>query len=112
MEKDSNIRNQAMFLSSFTPQEVSNFLKTENHAISEEVLTAIVSHKIDGEVFLQLNEEYLREIAPFLGDRIKLKRIISDIQRSLSLASFATVSSPVRDNPAHKTIAIAKCLLL
>ena len=34
-------------------------------------------HKIDGLTFIQLNEEYLRELAPLLGDRIKIKKLVS-----------------------------------
>ena len=42
------------------------------------------SYKIDGEAFLELTEEYLREVAPILGDRIKLKKIISGVQLNSS----------------------------
>ena len=75
--------NCKTFLSSFTPEEVSAFMRTENPALSEDVLSAIVSHKIDG-AFLELTEEYLREVAPILGDRIKLKKIISGVQLNSS----------------------------
>lgn len=34
-------------------------------------------HKIDGEVFVALNDEYLREIARLLGDRLKIKRALA-----------------------------------
>ena len=43
--------NCKTFLSSFTPEEVSVFVQTENPALSEDVLSAIVSHKIDREAF-------------------------------------------------------------
>ena len=46
--------------------------------MSEEVISNIKQHKIDGKIFLQLNEEYLREVAPLLGDRMKLKQVISE----------------------------------
>ena len=32
-----------------------------------------MEHKIDGEVLLQLNDEHLKEIAPLLGDRLKVE---------------------------------------
>ena len=44
----------------------------------KDVLENIRIHKIDGAAFLQLNEEYLREVAPLLGDRIKLKSVVSN----------------------------------
>ena len=84
--------SRRLFLSSFTPQEISDFVKNEIPGLSEDVLTSIVSHKIDGEVFLALNEEYLREIAPFLGDRIKLKKVISDTQNSTAASPSLAVS--------------------
>ena len=51
-------------------------LKKQIPFISEGILERSVEHKINGEVFLQLNDEYLREIAPLLG-RLKLKKIIN-----------------------------------
>lgn len=54
-----------LFLSSFTPQEVSDFIK-KIPGFSEDVLTSIVSHKIDREVLLALNKEYLHEIVTSL----------------------------------------------
>ena len=76
------MESPSIFLPSLTPQEVSSFMKSQLPAVSEDVLTAIINHKIDGEVFLVLNEEYLREISLILGDRIKMKKIISDAQFS------------------------------
>ena len=49
----------------FTPDDVGAFLKEEVPNISEVVLEKITERKIDGEVFLALNDEYLREITPF-----------------------------------------------
>ena len=42
--------------------------------VDSEVFENIKRHKITGDIFLQLDEEYLREIAPSLGDRIRLKK--------------------------------------
>ena len=62
---------------SLSPEEVCAYLKEQIPFISEGILERFVDHKIDGEVFLQLNDENLREIAPLLGDRLKLKKIIN-----------------------------------
>ena len=62
---------------SLSPEEVCAYLKEQIPFISEGILERIMEHKIDGEVFLQLNDEYLREMAPLLGDRLKLKKIIN-----------------------------------
>jgi hypothetical protein len=53
-------------------------LREEIPSLSESILDKILEHKIDGEVFLSLNDENLREIAPLLGERLKIKRLISE----------------------------------
>ena len=55
--------------------------------IENDVLEKIVEHKIDGETFLVLNDEYLREVAPLLGDRLKIKKVIVRLQADESLVS-------------------------
>ena len=52
------------------------FLINEIPTISGDILEKIIAHKIDGEVFLEIDDEYLREIAPLVGDRVKMKRAI------------------------------------
>ena len=73
---------------SFSPDEVCDFLKEHVPSISDSILQEIKAHKIDGEVFLALNDEYLRELAPLLGDRLKIKHVIA-----AALAKTCTVSS-------------------
>jgi len=63
-------------LEKFSPEEVRDYVSDELPFIESSVLDKIVEHKIDGETFLLLNDEYLREIAPLLGDRLKIKKII------------------------------------
>ena len=53
---------------SLSPDEVCDFLKDQIPSISDSIFQKINEHKIDGEVFLALTDEYLREIAPLLGD--------------------------------------------
>ena len=60
-----------------SPDEVCDFLKKHVPSISDDILEKVKEHKIDGEVFVALNDEYLREIAPLLGDRLKIKRAIA-----------------------------------
>ena len=54
-------------------EDLCLFLELEIPTLDEE---NIRKHNIDGATFLQLNEEYLKELAPLLGDRMKLKKII------------------------------------
>ena len=60
-----------------SPEEICAYVKEQIPSISDEILERFKEHEIDGSVFLELNDEYLREIAPRLGDRLKLKRIIT-----------------------------------
>jgi hypothetical protein len=78
-------------------EELCCFLQEELDGI-DEVLENVRKHKINGEAFLQLNEEYLREVAPLLGDRIKLKGLLSKISEPTSLASTPTPESSAVDD--------------
>ena len=53
-------------------------------------MSAITKNKIDGLALMELNEDHLSEIAPLIGDRIKLKRAIREamLLSSSSLASY------------------------
>ena len=68
-----------------SPEEVCMYLKNEVPTISQEILDSVIDHKIDGEVFLEMNDEYLREIAPLLGDRLKIKRAVHKAQSHPSI---------------------------
>lgn len=59
-------------------EEVCQYLNESISDIDETVVESFRKHKIDGLTFIQLNEEYLRELAPLLGDRIKIKKLVSD----------------------------------
>ena len=61
----------------YTAEEVCDFLKERVPSLSRNVLDLILEHKIDGEVFLELNDDYLREICPLVGDRLKIKKVIA-----------------------------------
>lgn len=69
-------------LEGLSAEEICTYVKEQIPSISDEILEKFEEHKIDGSVFLELNDEYLREIAPRLGDRLKLKRIIVKAQNS------------------------------
>ena len=71
-----------------SPEDVYIFLEKEIPTISEDILKKIVEHKIDGEVFLSLNDEYLREIAPLLGDRLKIKHVLTTTFAKVSTVSL------------------------
>ena len=74
-------------LEALSPGEICAYLKEQIPSITEELLEKFKEHEIDGSVFLELNDEYLREISPRLGERLKLKRIITRALNS-SLVSY------------------------
>ena len=55
----------------FSPRELYSYLKQEIPTLS-----LVDREDSDGEVFLALNDEYVREIAPLLGDRLKIERVL------------------------------------
>ena len=72
----------------FTPEDVRKYVQEKVPQIETNVLEKIVEHKIDGETFLVLNDEYLREVAPLLGDRLKIKKLVVQLQADDSLVSY------------------------
>ena len=89
---------------SLSPKEVCAYLKEQTPFISEGILERFVEHKIDGEVFLQLNDKYLREMA-LLEDRLKLKKIINKALAE-SLVSHFLYYSRVISNLVHITYSL------
>lgn len=78
-------------LEGFSPGEICAYVKDQIPSISNEILDRIKEHEIDGSVFLELNDEYLREIAPRLGDHLKLKRIITRT-KALNASPVSSIS--------------------
>ena len=76
----------------FSPEEVRKYVLEKIPQIDANVLDKIVEHKIDGETFLVLNEEYLREVAPLLGDRLKIKKLIVQLQAEESVVSYCIIT--------------------
>lgn len=64
-------------LESATVEEICEYLIKSIPGIDEDIIENFKRHKIDSSVFIQLTDEYLRELAPLLGDRLKIKRAVS-----------------------------------
>ena len=56
--------------------DLCEFLEIEFPDLEDHVLENVKKHKIDGQTFLQLDEEYLKDVTPLLGDRVRLKKVI------------------------------------
>ena len=73
----------------FSPDEVCDYVNNKLPLLEPDVLDRIVEHKIDGETFLVLNDEYLHEISLLLGDRLKIKKVIMKLlETDASLVSY------------------------
>lgn len=86
----------------FSPSQVCDYLKQEIPTLSQDVLRQLEE---DGEVFLGLNNEYLREVTPLLGDRLKIKRVIRS-----TLEKYSSVSKPL-ESYTESTISVAPLCL-
>ena len=66
---------------------------TPPRAATESVLESISDHKIDGDAFLQLDDQGLKEIAPLLGDRFKIKRVMKSILDEITPVTVSWLST-------------------
>ena len=76
-----------MDFAAYSPEEIQVFLESQVPYLSKDVLGKIVEHKIDGKVFLTLSDDHFREIAPLLGDRLKMKCLQSSLLNDASTVS-------------------------
>ena len=59
-----------------TPDDICVFLREELPSLDEDIIETFRQNKIDRIAFIELNDEYLRELCPILGDRMKIKKIV------------------------------------
>ena len=79
--------------------ELCDFIKDSILDIECDVLENFKRHNVNGEIFAQLDEEYLRELPPLLGDRVRLK-IISAAFEPASVTQTPE-STPVTSPPTQ-----------
>ena len=72
----------------FSTEDVCTYIQEQVPDISQSFLEALKEHRIDGGVLLELTDEYLRELALLLGDRINIKRVIRFALSTNSPVSF------------------------
>ena len=69
-----------------TVEQLAEHLLKEIPELDEEVVMNIRKHKVDGNIFLQLDEEYL--------DRLRLKKMIASATEPLTLSETSLASTP------------------
>ena len=70
--------------SSMTPDDICVFWREELPSLDEYV---IETFRQSGIAFIELNDEYLRELCPVLGDHMKIKKIVQTCVQSISSPS-------------------------
>ena len=70
-------------------EEFGEFLLSKG--INSDVISAIISHRVCGELFVSLSDDELKEIAPSIGDRIRLRKVLTEarkVERKLHLLFY------------------------
>ena len=76
-------------------EELGNFLNERIPDIDYNTLENFKRHKIDGPTFTLLDDEYLKELCPLLGDRIKVKNLFNiERKRSSTITTVSMTSTP------------------
>ena len=63
-------------------QQLSDYLLSSG--IREEVTEAFQANLINGEAFLELSEEDLKELLPVIGDRILIRKLLKKLHEVIS----------------------------
>ena len=62
-------------------------MREELPSLDEDDIKTFRQNKIDGIAFIELNDEYLRELCPVPGDRMKIKKIVQTFVEPISSLS-------------------------
>ena len=73
--KSSQQRRYTAIMEKKSYIELGRFLT--NKGIQEEVVDALIENEVTGESFLLLTEQEIKEIAPRIGERVKLRQLIN-----------------------------------
>ena len=65
-----------MAVESMECEEFADYLLAKG--LHEEVVSNIVANRIDGLLFVGLSEDEIKELAPAIGDRIRLRKILDE----------------------------------
>ena len=60
-------------------QEFGEYLL--QNGVHEDVVATVVNNRICCETFLDLSESDLKELAPTVGDRIRLRKILEEVRK-------------------------------
>lgn len=72
----------------FTPDEVGDLLSSKLQNVGVNAINSFKSNKISGEIFLELNEEDLKELVQPLGERKSIQKLINSYKPKTSTVSL------------------------
>ena len=82
-------------------EELETFL--EEQCISAQVTNQFSSNEISGEQFLLLTELEIKELAPKIGDRVKLRELIKKVCLTMWGFPLCSVSESPLSNYCHQS---------
>ncbi len=75
MKADRILHLQQLVMEGLSCTELADFML--DNGISESVIDNFVTNKVTGECCIQLTEMEMKELAPKIGDRVKLRQLIT-----------------------------------
>lgn len=75
----ATVEDQSISISLLSIQQLSEFLAGKN--VSSTVIEAFARNKINGDLFLEMRESDVNEMAPLLADRLMLRRLIEEFKK-------------------------------
>ena len=70
------------FSSEMSCEDFAAYLEDNN--LHEDVISNVISNRVTSSIFLDLTENDLKELAPAVGDRIALRKILDQTRKVLS----------------------------
>ena len=67
------------FLDSWDYEEFADYLR--KRGVHCDVIKSIIANRIDSGLFLNLTENDLKELAPVIGDRVCLRKILAEARK-------------------------------
>ena len=67
------------FLDSWNCEEFAEYL--HKRGVHDDLIQAIVNNRIDSGLFLNLTEDDLKDLAPVIGDRVCLRKILEEARK-------------------------------
>lgn len=92
-----------VFSTNMTCEDVCSYLREHILSLDEDIIESFLNNRIDGVAFAELNDDYLKELCPILGDRMKLRNLVQSCVEPTSTPS--TPRNVSTSHSAHSSVA-------